>query len=104
MMKKTLSGIELGGAVSAAKQQDAISLVRQGEVILVTFDFQCSLNPGTFFMNAGVTGVLNEGETYLHRLLDACIFRVLPVSENASTGMIDFKCDPKVNFLNSEVD
>lgn len=93
MMIKTLSGTELGGSVSAANLQQAIPVVEQGDVIDVAFDFHCLLNPGTYFLNAGVIGAVGDKEeTYIHRLLDACLFRVLPVSDQTATGVMDFDC------------
>ncbi|MCF5140746.1 ATP-binding cassette domain-containing protein [Pseudomonas sp. PA-6-1D] len=102
MMIKTLAGVELGGAATALNPQDAISYVSAGTVIQVEFAFECNLNPGTYFVNAGVLGAIKEGETYLHRLLDACLFRVLPVTEQLATGVIDFKCVPDVLISSGE--
>lgn len=92
MMIKTLAGVELGGATSAAQLQDSVTRVDGGSRLQVEFVFQCNLNPGTYFLNAGVLGMAGETETYLHRLVDACLFRVLPVMDNLSTGTVDFKC------------
>lgn len=92
MMIKTVAGMELGGAVSAALVQDSITIVPEGSKLRVEFTFVCSLNPGTYFLNAGVLGMVGEGETYLHRLMDAYLFRVLPVMNNLSTGIVDFNC------------
>ncbi|GAB3394576.1 ABC transporter ATP-binding protein [Azotobacter armeniacus] len=100
MMIKTLAGVELGGAVSAANLQDAIPHVEKGTVIQVEFTFQCNLNPGTYFLNAGVLGATGESETYLHRLLDACLFRVLPATDKTATGVVDFKCVPDFTISN----
>lgn len=100
MMIKTLAGVELGGATSAASLQDAISHVEKGTVIQVEFAFQCNLNPGTYFLNAGVLGATGESETYLHRLLDACLFRVLPTADKTATGVVDFKCVPDFTISN----
>lgn len=92
MMIKSLAGIELGGAISAANLQDSITRVVDGSRLQVEFAFQCNLNPGVYFLNAGVVGMTGEAETYLHRLVDACLFRVLPVMNNLSTGAVDFNC------------
>lgn len=96
MMIKTLAGVELGGAATALHAQDAISYVEPGASIRIEFAFECNLNAGTYFLNAGVLGATNGAETYLHRLLDACLFRVLPGSDLLATGIIDFKCVPDV--------
>lgn len=102
MMIKTLAGTELGGSVSAANLQDAVGFFSKGDVVQVEFNFQCQLNPGTYFLNAGVTGAVGEGETYLHRLLDACLFRVLPVSNLTATGTVDFNCICDITTKGSE--
>lgn len=102
MMIKTLAGVELGGAATATSPQDAVSYVSPGTIIQVEFAFECNLNPGTYFVNAGVLGSVNGEETYLHRLLDACLFLVLPVTEQLATGVIDFKCVSDVLISSSE--
>lgn len=96
MLIKTISGIDLGGAVSAASLAEAIPRVAGGAVYHVVFQFTCSLNPGVYFLNAGVRGLRDGTETYLHRLLDAAMFRVLPESGSLSTGLVDFDCIPEL--------
>ncbi len=96
MLIKTQSGVELGGGASAASVQNSISHVDADTVAHVEFSFQCNLNQGMYFLNAGVVGVLDEEETYLHRILDAYAFRVLPDIDSHSTGIVDFKCTPVV--------
>jgi lipopolysaccharide transport system ATP-binding protein len=96
MLIKTLSGVEIGGAASAAMARDAIQRVAPGAEAEVEFRFECVLNPGTYFLNAGVLGEQSGTETYLHRILDACVFRVLPDRECHSTGFVDFHCVPYV--------
>lgn len=99
MMIKTLSGLELGGAASAASSQSAIAYIPAGSRVRVNFDFECNLNPGTYYLNAGVVGSVGGEETYLHRLVDGCLFRVIPESDDKATGVVDFKCMPNVTFL-----
>jgi lipopolysaccharide transport system ATP-binding protein len=91
MMIKTATGFELGGATSApAMGRD---FIYQGEdKVSVTFEFDCQLNPGTYFLNAGVTGIVAEEEVYLHRLLDSYVFKVMPITHNKVTGIVDFSC------------
>ncbi|TVQ85343.1 MAG: ABC transporter ATP-binding protein [Chromatiaceae bacterium] len=92
MLIKTVSGIELGGGISAATFGEALAVVRAGSCCRVAFRFVCRLNPGTYFLNAGVLGMLNGEDGWLHRLLDAAIFRVLPEERNQATGLVDFDC------------
>ena len=92
MLIKTMSGVELGGGVSATSSRDAIESIGAKEKYNVEFHFRCSLNPGVYFLNAGVVGEVDENEIYLHRLLDIAMFRVLPIQENYSTGIVNFEC------------
>jgi lipopolysaccharide transport system ATP-binding protein len=95
MLIKTISGVELGGSASAAGLADAIPYIPGGSEYAVEFRFTCSLNPGVYFLNAGVVGLRDASETYLHRLLDGAMFRVLPESGSLSTGSVDFNCIPE---------
>lgn len=99
MLIKTTSGIELGGAHTANTLQNSIPLIEKGRTYKVDFLFECNLNPGTYFMNAGVTGSVDGTDTYLHRLLDAQIFRVLPDPDHLGTAIIDFGCVPGIECI-----
>lgn len=99
MLIKSTSGVEIGGAVSAPRGQLGILYVAPGAEFNIEFQFSCDLNPGLYFLNAGVLGVIAEEEIYLHRLLDSCIFRVLPDPDNLATAFVDFRCMPKVTQL-----
>jgi lipopolysaccharide transport system ATP-binding protein len=88
MLIKTLTGVELAGAVSAAPE-DAIAWVEAGTRFTVRFEFDCRLAPGVYFMNAGVQGRIGEEETYIDRRIDAFMFRVMPRTDRLATGFID---------------
>ncbi len=91
MMIKTTTGFELGGAASRTAGA-GIAHVEAGQIMEVEFRFDCMLNEGTYFLNAGVTGMVGEEESFLHRIMDVCLFKVLPSEENTATGVIDFNC------------
>lgn len=99
MLIKTVSGFELGGGVSAASPAEIIEYVAEGTQAQVEFSFRCSLAPGVYFLNAGVLGMPEQDAVYLHRILDACMFRVLPVDETYSTSLVDFECRPSVTIV-----
>jgi lipopolysaccharide transport system ATP-binding protein len=99
MLIKTVSGIELGGATSAPNSQSAVPCISAGTIVDVKFRFQCCLNTGVYFLNAGVVAIERGEETILHRMLDACMFRVLPESAGISTGAVDFGCIHEVTML-----
>ncbi|MDH3443369.1 MAG: ABC transporter ATP-binding protein [Deltaproteobacteria bacterium] len=96
MLIKTISGLELGGGVSASNPAEAIPYLSAGSYVQVEFRFSCVLNQGTYFLNAGVVGSVGEDEIVLHRILDACMFRVLPVSDGTSASAVYFSVVPNV--------
>jgi lipopolysaccharide transport system ATP-binding protein len=99
MLIKTTSGVELGGSHTANLAQDGVTFVDNGQVYDVEFSFACNLNPGVYFLNAGVTGSIDGVDVYLHRLLDVQMFRVLPDSNNLATAIVDFNCVPEIECL-----
>lgn len=99
MLIKTMTGIEIGGAHTANQISAGIPLVEAGQVFQVEFEFSCRLNPGVYFLNAGVTGCIEGTDTYLHRLLDIEMFRVLPDSTSLATAIVDFGCIPEIECL-----
>lgn len=98
MLIKTTSGVELGGGASANSPRDSLAYVEAGSSYRVEFHFRCALNPGVYFLNAGVVGDVDGSETYLHRLIDIAMFRVQPDMENLATGIVDFGCYPEIEL------
>jgi lipopolysaccharide transport system ATP-binding protein len=101
MLIKTVSGFELGGATTAKDMFSTVRFVKAGDSYSVSFDFECALAPGVYFLNAGVSGEVAGVMSYLHRLVDAVSFRVLPESASIMTGMVDFKIRPNLVFNQS---
>lgn len=103
MLIKTTSGIELGGGASANSPRESLACVEAGSSYRVEFRFRCALNPGVYFLNAGVLGDVDGSETYLHRLIDIAMFRVQPDMENLATGLVDFGCYPEIELQQAHV-
>lgn len=99
MLIKSIKGFPICGTMSEPHAQDGVE-ADAGDTAKVRFSFDCMLNPGTYFMNAGVFGVEQPGEpeTLLHRVSDAIVFRVLPIAENTSTELVDFNCESMVQL------
>ncbi|AAY94702.1 ABC transporter ATP-binding protein [Pseudomonas protegens] len=100
MLIKASTGMPLGGGLSAPTLTDAILVVESGTRFSVEYSFTCHLNPGVFFLNAGVFGCDETGEeVVLHRKADVLAFRVLPVSGNRATELVDFgfECAVEMN-------
>ncbi|MEE9412721.1 MAG: ABC transporter ATP-binding protein [Methylococcales bacterium] len=100
MLIKTISGVELGGAVSAISPDEKLTYVEKGSVYQVEFRFCCMLNSGVYFMNSGVVGDIQGTEGYLHRLIDSAMFRVVPDNQCYTTAMVDFSCHPEIQRIN----
>jgi lipopolysaccharide transport system ATP-binding protein len=99
MLIKSMTGQELGGAVSAAAAEHCLPFVEPESICQVSFRFTCRLNPGLYFLNAGVTSFVDGEETYLHRILDALAFRVVPGLRNIHNGYVAFDVTPEITVL-----
>jgi lipopolysaccharide transport system ATP-binding protein len=99
MLVKSTDGVELFGMASHA-YGEAIEHVAPGATLRVEFGIRASLLPGAYFLNAGCAGwVDGEGETFLHRILDACMFRVeLPRTNRRMAGFFDISEEPACSW------
>ena len=93
MMVKTVTGIEIGGAVTSSPNE-AIPVIEPGEICRARFRFTCMLAPGTYFLNAGVLGASGESEDYLDRRIDVAMFKVMHDPGRLATGMINLNVQP----------
>ncbi len=98
MLIKTVSGLSLGGA-SSHPPLKGIVCVEAGTIFKVSFTFQCLLQPGVYFLNAGVHARKNDRYIFLHRLIDAAMFRVQPLSDLCATESVDFLIEPAIEQL-----
>ncbi|MEQ8857246.1 MAG: ABC transporter ATP-binding protein [Pseudomonadales bacterium] len=100
MMVKSVTGSEVGGCVYPGWQR-YVPAVRAGEVCSVRFAFRCLMNPGFYFLNAGVQGTSPglEHTGYLHRILDAVMFKVQPTGDQVATGVVNLDVAGSVESL-----
>lgn len=96
MLMKTLTGFELGGAVSHAVGKE-IKHIPAHSLFNIDFCFKCSLLPGTYFLNAGIVGEVEGESVYLDRAIDIVMFKVQPETCLKQTGIIDFDVTSKVS-------
>lgn len=94
-MVKTRRGVELTTMAVPRGRKD---YVPAGADVDVTFRFRCLLVPDTYFVNAGVFGMVRGRETFLHRITDAAVFRVVPRGQRATGGMVDLYVDARLEF------
>lgn len=100
MMIKSLTGVEIAGAVSALANE-ALEWIDAGTSLAIRFEFTCALAGGTYFMNAGALGRLGEEEIYLDRRIDALMFRVMPSASRLATGFVDLVDNVDVSVASS---
>jgi len=98
MMIKTTTGVELAGGTYPPGAELA-GPFEPGARIRLRFAFSCRLFPGTYFMNAGLMGEVDGVQTYLHRLVDALAFRVLPEPALRASGYVDLEVGAAAHTL-----
>lgn len=94
MLIKSTQGVELGGGATNFSPRLLLKEVTAGSRYRVRFNLTWALNPGTYFLNAGVMGSNDHVAAYSHRVLDAVAVRIMPEREYLATGYINF--DPSV--------
>lgn len=99
MLIKTKSGVDLGGFSSAPVKEKTVPKIEAGSTYKVTFEFRCSLTVGVYFLNSGVSCEINGEMTHLHRILDACMFRVQPEAGAPVTSIVDFQGESHVQLV-----
>ncbi|MBI3469648.1 MAG: ABC transporter ATP-binding protein [Planctomycetes bacterium] len=97
MMIKTISGLELGGGASSTFA-DATD-IDEDSTVEVQFRFRCLMLPGVYFVNAGVEAVIDGQRQFLHRLVDAFMFRVQAEEDLTRTGLVDLCLEPSFQVL-----
>lgn len=102
MLIKTVSGFELAGASFLATSQ-SIKQIEAGTIIAIKFKFECQLSPDVYFLNAGVSGIVEGEFTYLDRCIDVGMFRVQPYEESCSTGVVDLLIEPSLKVKSGQV-
>jgi lipopolysaccharide transport system ATP-binding protein len=97
MMIKTVSGLELGGGASSTFAE-AVNL-DAGSTVEVHFRFRCHMLPGVYFLNAGVEANVDGERLFLHRLVDAFMFRVQAEEDLTRTGLVDLGLEPSFEVI-----
>lgn len=98
MLIKTLKGHDLGGGRTLPWDQ-FIKEIKKGQVYRIRFRFQTLLIPGVYFLNAGVEGLIEGKRAYVHRIMDAIVFRVTREKELMPTGTVDFLIEPEMELV-----
>jgi lipopolysaccharide transport system ATP-binding protein len=93
MIKNTL-GTELGGM----NNRSPVDHVTAGTEVELAFRFRCQLIPGVYFANVGLMGAIDGRYTFLHRMEDALMFRVIHGNNHSLVGPVDFFLESQLQF------
>jgi lipopolysaccharide transport system ATP-binding protein len=89
MMIKTITGIELAGALWRTEQEQ----YQAGDKLKICFNIPCKFTKGDYFINIGAVEEQFGTYRFLHRIVDALHIKVVEgANENANiqpTGLID---------------
>lgn len=96
---KTTALLDLGGAYSAPTPQEGVPIVEAGSSVEVDVEFDCVLNPGTYFLSVSAFGSLAGIEFALHGISCAEVFRVIADSEHSGISNVNFGCHTKIRLL-----
>lgn len=88
MTLSTTTGVELAGIMSHSPG-DSIDAVEAKSRLIVRFRFCSRLLPGPYFVRVGVVGNEDDEEVFLHRIIDALMFRVRPEAGLPLIGLVD---------------
>ena len=101
MAIKTIKGQALCGSAGGPQGQVAAkeNFIAAGSRYRVRFPFECRLNPGVYFLNAGVLGRINNEETFLDRLLDVAMFKINEKKNDYSTSIVDLVGFPEFEYV-----
>ena len=98
MYCRTINGVDLAGSPSAGPR-DTLTHVTAGQSVDIRFAFECRLLPGSYFLNAGTSAMVGGDRQFLHRIVDAVMFRVQPETGLLMEGLVDLDITPTVNVL-----
>lgn len=90
MFIRTVLGHDLGGSGTAG-QWEGLESVEPGQIVTARFVFTCLLLPGSYFLNAGAAAVIDGQRVFVHRIVDAVMFRVAAETGLLIDGVVDFR-------------
>ena len=99
MLIKTLKGVEVSGCSAGREENDGF-MTDVGYELEVKFPFRCDLNPGVYFLNAGILGDAGNGEEFLARQMDIAMFRVEQKAAQWSTATVNLVGFPEISRIN----
>lgn len=99
MALKNEKGLNINS--SYTRNTGMISSIKKGETYSVEWQFQCSLLPGNYFTNVGVSQIVSNHErVLLNRITDATAFKVQEFGVPNVFGLVHLIQDCKIELIN----
>lgn len=98
MLIKSITGLDLAGSITSWSGE-SLPFAAAGSEFEVRFRFPCMFASGTYFLNAGVQGCVDEEEVYLDRWVDVAMFKVMHEPGKLTTTTIDLDISHEMNTL-----
>lgn len=92
---KNTHGTELGGALTSEEEYEQL---HPGQIVDVAFTFRCLLTPGTYFLNVGVSGLYQGEPSFIDRIVDCLMFRVLAPTPRHAYGPLDLMFESEIDI------
>ena len=86
---KSIEGHEIGGMLSHPHHQRSLC-VFENDSYEIRLYFTCHLCRGSYAINCGVLAQIGQKDVYLHRIIDAVFFRVIPDPLSQNSGYVGF--------------
>jgi len=99
MMIKNDKGLNITGANAPSPQSKGIPHIKKGEVYYVKWFFKCTLLPGIYYTNAGVSGKVNGETCFLNRIVDAQVFKVHKNTDAKYDGLVHLSQYAEIRLL-----
>ena len=103
MMIKTTTGVELA-SIRSHFDGDGLPFVHKGNTFNVEIYFRNEFLPGVYFTNTGITAIVDDKEAFLHRIVDAGMFRVAPRGASHLLGYVDVSTDKFCEIVAEKID
>jgi lipopolysaccharide transport system ATP-binding protein len=100
----TSSGFLLSTVAGSMSRAHQIPSVQPGDTAEISFRFRCTLLSGTYFITAGCSGVVDQERRFLHRIIDALMFRVAANPGSFNLGYVDLQVQPSYELHAARVE
>lgn len=99
-MLKTVDGLLVAGSGGKALNL-VLEHASQGQTAQVTFKVHMALVPGVYFLNSGVSSIINGETTFLHRRVDVAMIRVISPDTKTYSGQAFLNPQLQIKLANT---